>query len=124
MSFQRLAAAALCAAAMAVQMFAADINGKWTAAMQGRNGQSREMTYNLKTDGGKLTGTVSSPMGEREIEEGKVDGDNISFAMTMNMQGESRKMLYTGKVEGDEIRMTMKVDGADFSRDFVAKRAK
>lgn len=124
MRFQKLAAAAVCAAAMAVQMFAADVTGKWTAAMQGRNGQSREMTYNLKADSGKLTGTISTPMGEREIENGKVEGDNISFSMTMNMQGESRKMVYTGKVEGDEIRMTMKVDGADFSRDFVAKRAK
>src|SRR3954454_19424672 len=97
-----------CLVATAVTMLAADINGKWTATVQGRNGNSREVTYNLKADGDKLTGTTTTPMGERQLDNGKISGDTVSWSQTMNMQGESRTVNYTGKVEGDVIKVTMK----------------
>jgi len=111
-----------CLIATAVTMLAADINGKWTATMQGRNGNSREVTYNLKADGSTLTGTQTTQQGERPIENGKVDGDTVSWSQTMNFQGESRTMTYTGKVEGDVIKVTMKA--GDMERQFEMKRAK
>jgi len=106
----------------AITLFAADVTGKWTATVQGRNGNSREVTYNLKADGNKLTGTTSTPQGEREIENGKVDGDTVSWSQTMNFGGESRTLNYTGKMAGDEIKVTM--SGGQASREFVMKRAK
>jgi len=99
------------------------VTGKWTATMQGRNGQTREVTYNFKADGDKLTGTVSAPNGDRTIENGKISGDDISFTMTANMGGESRKLLYTGKLSGAELKMTMKSEGGEMNREFTAKRA-
>ncbi|MBC7928383.1 MAG: hypothetical protein H7039_22300 [Bryobacteraceae bacterium] len=109
-------------AATALAVFAGDVNGKWSATMEGRNGQTREMTYNFKTDGGKTTGTVMSPQGERELENVKVDGDAVSWSQTMNFGGESRTMTYAGKMEGEEIKVTMKA--GEMTRDFVMKRAK
>jgi hypothetical protein len=106
----------------ALSMLAADINGKWTATMQGRGGQSREVVYNLKADGAKLTGTQSTPNGERELEKGKIDGDTIMWEQTMNMGGESRTMSYTGKVAGDVIKVKMKA--GEMEREFEMKRAK
>jgi hypothetical protein len=50
---------ALLSCLMAVAAFAADVNGKWTAEMQGRDGQTMTTTFNLKADGSALTGTVS-----------------------------------------------------------------
>ena len=47
-----MAIAALC-------LFAADPSGKWTWEMQTRNGEKRTQTLNLKTDGDKLSGTIS-----------------------------------------------------------------
>ena len=38
---------------------AADITGKWTAQVPGRDGQTRETTFNFKVDGEKLTGTTT-----------------------------------------------------------------
>lgn len=111
-----------CLVATAVTMLAADINGKWTATVQGRNGNTREVTYNLKADGSKLTGTQSTQQGERELENGKIDGDTISWSQTMNFQGESRTMNYTGKVQGDTINVKMKA--GEMEREFVMKRAK
>jgi uncharacterized protein YndB with AHSA1/START domain len=109
----------------AVGAFAADVTGKWTSEMKGRDGQVMQMTYNFKAEGGKLTGTVASPMGEREISDGKVEGDNISFKMKMEFGGNPVVMVYTGTVSGDEIKFTSKREGGDRPpREFVAKRAK
>jgi len=122
MKLRSIAIAFLTFALAAVTMLAADVNGKWTATVQGRNGNSREVTYNLKADGSKLTGTTSTPQGEREIENGKIDGDTVSWSQTMNFGGESRTLNYTGKVAGDEIKVTM--TGGQMSREFVMKKAK
>jgi len=111
-----------CLLATAVAMLAADIDGKWTATVQGRNGNSREVTYTLKADGDKLTGTQTTPMGERQLENGKIEGDTVSWSQTMNFQGESRTMNYTGKIQGDTINVKMKA--GEMEREFVMKRAK
>ena len=58
----------LSCALAAVVAFAADVTGKWTYEMQGRNG-AMTGTINLKADGGTLTGTVSGRGGETEILE-------------------------------------------------------
>jgi hypothetical protein len=108
----------------AASLFAAGVTGKWKSVYEGRDGQKRETIYNLKADGEKLTGTISSQMlGDREISDGKITGDEISFVLKVEFQGEARKLLYNGKVAGDELKLTMKSENGEFSRDFVAKRA-
>jgi hypothetical protein len=103
---------------------AADITGKWTAQVPGRNGQAREATFNLKADGNTLTGTVAGPRGENPISDGKIDGDQISFNQTMEFNGNSVKLLYKGTVSGDEIKFTRSRDGGDApAQEFTAKRA-
>lgn len=106
----------------ALTMFAADASGKWSGEVEGRNGQKRTQTFNLKADGGKLTGTMVGPGGrEVNIEDGKVSGDDISFAVTLEMGGNTRKIPYKGKVAGDEIQF--KSGEGERAREFTAKRA-
>ena len=103
---------------------AADVTGKWTAQVPGRNGQAREMTFDLKADGAALTGTVSGGQGEpRAISDGKVSGDEISFVVTMERNGNTIKQTYTGKVAGDEIKMKRQGQRGE-PVEFTAKRAK
>jgi hypothetical protein len=111
--------------ALGAMAFGADVTGKWTAEVQGRNGQARTTTFTLKQDGGALTGTVSG-MGGREnpISEGKVDGDKVSFAVKVEFNGNEMKMLYSGKVEGEELKLKMGREGGDNMRDITAKKAK
>ncbi len=111
--------------AVGAMAFGADVTGKWTAEVQGRNGQTRTTTFTLKQDGGALTGTVSG-MGGREnpISEGKVDGDKVSFAVKVEFNGNEMKMLYSGKVEGEELKLKMGREGGDNMRDITAKKAK
>jgi hypothetical protein len=108
-------------------VWAADINGKWTAEVPGRGGQSQETTFTFKVEGDKLTGTMSGRQGDTPIADGKVSGDEISFTVTRERQGATIKQLYKGKVAGDEIKFTRSVEGGQGDRppvEFTAKRAK
>jgi len=109
----------------AVAVFAADVNGKWVAQVPGRGGETREATFNLKADGSQLTGSVTTPRGEVQISDGKIDGDNISFTQEMEFNGNHVKLLFKGKVAGDEIKFTRTREGSDQpGREFTAKRVK
>jgi hypothetical protein len=102
---------------------AADVTGKWVAQVPGRDGQTREMTFNLKAEGDALTGTVNTPRGESQISDGKISGDEISFTQTLEFNGNQMKFLYKGKVSGDEIKFTRQMEGRDRQQEFTAKRA-
>ena len=118
------AAFVLAAVAMA---WAADVNGKWVAQVQGQGGQMRETTFNFKAEGGKLTGTVAGARGETPISDGVVKGDDISFTQTFTppQGGDSIKLIYKGKVSGDEIHFTRARDGGSQpAQEFTAKRVK
>lgn len=109
---------------LAITMLGADVTGKWTAQVPGRNGQTREATFNLKVDGNSVTGTVSGPRGDNPISEGKIDGDQISFSQTMEFNGNTMKIMYKGTVSGDEIKFTrMREGGEGQGQEFTAKRA-
>ena len=116
---------ALLSFALAIVAFAAtDVSGKWTADIPGRGGNVQKTTITLKADGSTLTGTVSNPMGETAISDGKVDGDTITFTVTREMQGNTVKQNYTGKVSGDEIKFSVVREGGQGqAREFTAKRS-
>jgi hypothetical protein len=111
-----------------VCLWAADVTGKWTAEMQGPNGNTRTVTMNLKADGSKLTGTVSGGRGgEAEITDGKVDGNDLSFSVVREFNGNKMTSTYKGKVDGDVIHFNMKMEGGQMGnmpeRQFDAKKA-
>jgi hypothetical protein len=105
--------------------WAADVDGKWTAQVPGRGGQTRETTFTFKAEGEKLTGTVSGMQGDTPISDGKISGDEISFTLKLNFQGNEITFLYKGKVSGDEIKMTRSRQGGDQpGQEFTAKKVK
>lgn len=103
---------------------AADITGKWTAQVPGRDGQTREQSFTFKVEGEKLTGTTTGRGGDVAITDGTVKGDAIAFTVVMNMGGNDVKLLYKGTVAGEEIKMTRQREGGDQPpAEFVAKKA-
>ena len=109
----------------AIVAAAADVSGKWVAQVPGREGQTREQTFNLKADGDKLTGTISGMQGDTPIADGKVAGDDISFSVTRRFGDNEVKMLYKGKVSGAEIKFTVLREGGPGGKgpqEFTAKR--
>jgi hypothetical protein len=108
-----------------VQAAGADVSGKWTAQVPGRNGQTREQTFTFKADGEKLTGSVSGMQGNQmDISDGKIAGNDISFNVTANFNGNEMKMSYKGTVSGDEIKFTRSREGSDQKQEFTAKKDK
>jgi hypothetical protein len=107
---------------LAIAAYAADVAGKWVAQVPGRGGQIQDVTFNFKVNGDQLSGTITSPRGETEISDGKVEGDSISFAQVLNFNGNEMKITYKGKVAGDEIKFTRQREGGDRVQEFTAKR--
>ena len=109
-----------------IPAFAADISGKWVAAIQTGIG-TMNYTFDFKVEGEKLTGKAVMSMGdnssESDLTEGSVKGDEISFVETLKVQGQELRAEYKGKISGDEIRSSRQV-GSYGTEDFVAKRAK
>lgn len=101
---------------------AADITGTWKATAEGPNG-TMERTFTFKVEGSKLTGeTVSSMFGKSQIMDGKVDGDNLSFTITVKFQDQEMKVNYKGKVSGNEMKLSAQLPVGDQTIEWVAKR--
>lgn len=110
--------------ALAVASLAADVTGVWKAEYQTPNGDARTSTFDLKADGEKLTGKMTTPMGETEIKDGSVKGDVAKWSVVRNFQGNDVTLTYTGTVSGDEMKIQMAFGGGDRTIDMVAKRQK
>jgi hypothetical protein len=83
----------------------ADVTGKWTSEATGKGGPQ---TYDLKQDGSTLTGTIAGGRGEpAQISNGKVDGDNVSFEVTREFNGNSTTIKYSGTVSGNTLKLSM-----------------
>ena len=122
MRLRVLSLSAMWIALLTAAAFAADINGKWKADYQSPDGQARTTTFTFKVDGGKLTGTAASPMGEVQLQDGKVSGDDISFFVIRNFGGDDVKIVYKGKAAGDEIKFTVNMAAMDRTFEMTAKR--
>ena len=111
----------------AVALWAADVTGKWTYEMPGRDGNTMNGTMNLKAEGDKLTGTVGGARGDTDISDGKIDGSNVSFNVVREFNGNKMTISYKGKLDGDTIHFTMKFEGGPMAdrpgREFDAKRS-
>jgi len=101
---------------LCVTAVAADISGKWKAEFNTPDGTQRVNTFTFKVDAGKLTGTVAGTQDETPIQNGIINGDEISFTAERPFG----KFTYKGKVSGNEIKM--KVQFNENSFEITAKR--
>src|SRR5512136_2364300 len=99
----KIIALAVCVlGAMIASAVAADITGTWVAEMSAPKmgpgggpegggpggGGPMKFTFEFKADGAKLGGNVLGPMGNKnEIIDGKIDGNNVSFAVKVDAMG-------------------------------------
>jgi hypothetical protein len=130
-SFLAAAIVSLAAFGLASVAQAADPTGTWKWTRQGRQGGDPiQVTAKLKLDGDKVTGTISQPgrqgnVQEIEIKEGKVKGDEISFITSQERGGNTFTTKYNGKVSGDSIKGKIELPGRDGNTrtiDWDAKR--
>ncbi len=81
--------------------FAAGVDGTYAVTVDSPNGPL-DVTLTLKADGDKLTGTVSSQMGDAPVAGAAKDSD-ITFTMNFDAGGTAMTLTWKGKVDGDKI---------------------
>jgi hypothetical protein len=93
---------------------AAAVAGLWKAG---------DSAFELKTEGGKITGTLSSPRGRASILEGTVSGNDVRFTIVRTGNGDEMKIRYRGRVEGDTMYLRMQY-GTHEPREVTARRSR
>jgi hypothetical protein len=107
-----------------------DPAGSWTWSVPARNGGAdRTNNLTLKVEGDKLTGALAAPGRDGQINtltiaDGKVTGDDVSFSVTREFNGNTMTSKYTGKLSGDTIKGKIEFErnGEPQTRDWEAKR--
>ena len=107
---------------VAAPAFAADVDGKWAGTISTPGGDF-PVAFEFKADGTTLTGTTQSPDGMSiNIKDGKIDGDKVTFGVTLDFGGMALDIAYSGVVTPTEMKM--KADVAGMALDFVVKKEK
>ncbi|MGA8086788.1 MAG: hypothetical protein WCA10_05740 [Terracidiphilus sp.] len=120
--FRNIVLLTILAAGLALTSWAADLTGQWTATFNTQIGE-QHYTYTFKVDGEKLTGTAKNDRGTTDITNGTIKGNEISFDETLDFNGQTIAIKYTGTVSGDSIKLHRNV--GDFAEeDLVANRVK
>ncbi|MEO5911117.1 MAG: hypothetical protein ABIP95_09535 [Pelobium sp.] len=94
--------------------FAADLNGTFKGIISLGN-QDLELTYKLKAEGEKLTGTITSSYGDLPVLDGKISGNDFSYKIEI---GNGEPMLSTGEFMGDSIVVSSKIGGREVKNTF------
>jgi len=77
--------------------------GTWDITIDSTQGQNKAMLI-IKKDGDKLSGAMKGARGERPIESVALTGNDITFTMKANVQGQDMVFTYKGKVEKDSMK--------------------
>jgi hypothetical protein len=81
---------------------AVNVTGVWNATVETSQG-SGNPTFTFKQEGENLTGNYKGQLGEAPL-KGSVKGNDISFMIKVNAQGQDFEVTYTGKVEGNTMK--------------------
>ena len=104
--------------------------GTWIWVVPARNdGPDRTNTLTLKLEGDKLTGTLSmlrrnGDKIDTAIQDAKVTGEDISFTVVREFNGNTMTSKYSGKLSADTIKgkIDFERDGETQTRDWKATR--
>jgi hypothetical protein len=108
---------------LAVPVLAADVDGKWTGNVATPNGDL-PVSFTFKADGEKLTGSTMGLDGsDVAISDGKVDGKNITFKVTLDFGGMPFVLNYKGVVSPAEIKLTAEAAGMPMPFELLLKKA-
>jgi hypothetical protein len=117
-------ASALVVAVAFVLVHAADVSGKWASTFETQVGQ-QVYEFNFIVKGTSLTGTIKGNLlGESKVEDGKVDGQKITFTEKASFMEMPLTLTYKGEMtSADEIKFTRTIEGVG-EEPLVAKRVK
>ena len=96
---------------LAAPAFAADVDGVWTGTVNTPMGEV-PARFEFKADGATVTGTtLGADGGPVPIKNGKIDGDKLTFGVTIDVGGMALEFDYKCVVSPGEIKMIAEVFG-------------
>jgi len=95
------------------------VDGKWEIVINSPMG-AQKATLDLATSGGTLTGTQQAAQGSGPLENGKVDGNTVSWSAKISSPM-PLTLDFTGTVDGDKLSGSVKA-GAFGSFPFTGSR--
>jgi len=105
---------------------AAAVTGLWQGEVTYNLGPTYTERFLFQAEGDKLFGTASFLAFKRGIEDGRIDGDKISFNVRFQeaVEGMSteRTIHYVGSVSGGQIHFKMQDDRGSGSVEFVVRK--
>lgn len=101
----------------------ADLTGVWKGSFDFQ-GNATPLTFNLKSDGTQLTGNVEG-MGAApvDIHDGKIDGDNVSFWVNTEYQGQTYAITFKGKLSNGQIDFSFGTADGSWGSTVTAKKS-
>lgn len=95
-------------------------DGTWNTTMNTPMGP-QQGTMTLSTDGGALTGNISTPQGDVQLEDATVDGNALTWKASITAPM-PMTLEFSATVDGDAISGSVKL-GAFGNADFSGTRA-
>ena len=108
-----ITAALACCFVVCLAIAIADVSGKWSGNIIGPDGKEITLTYDIKVEGDKLTGTGGSDANTVDIYDGKIAGNDITFKVT-NTDGVVIPHKGRYYAEGDSIGMDIDFNSMKF----------
>jgi hypothetical protein len=102
-----------------------DVAGTWKLKIAIPKGQTVEAELKLSSDEGSLKGTYNSPrLGKQEAKEVKLNGQELSWQVAFERDGQSFQAVYKGKLNAHSIKGTLALDsgGRSSTFDFTGER--
>jgi hypothetical protein len=82
------------------------VDGKWEIVINSPLG-AQKAQLELKTEGGTLSGSQQAAQGSGPLENGKVDGNNLSWSAKISSPM-PLTLDFTGTVDGDKLSGSVK----------------
>jgi hypothetical protein len=89
---------------------ALNLTGKWQATISSSMGEM-DMTLEIQQEGNSISGFISSEMGQWDISEGILSGNELTFTLSITMMDETIEVAFSGTAEKDSIQGTMSFMG-------------
>lgn len=91
---------------------AADLSGIWTGTWVDRNGDPQDLSVRLVQKGESLSGKMYGDNESLPLTALKISGNQLSFSVTVELNGQVSLFLYSGSAEGNQMELSrVRVDG-------------
>lgn len=99
----------------AFPLLGGDLSGIWSGTALDRNGDVIDFSFRFVQSGGTFTGKIYGDNKSSPISEGKVEGDQVTFTVITELNGQITKTVYTGTISGDEMKLIRERVGGNFN---------